>query len=142
MDKITPPVELELLKPTTPTVADALTVLQKECVVLINQALHLLNFDNSEDKIINTLRQLSHRIEGIIKAFGGNNGYQGNPFGRESQYRIDTDLKAILQWIHNTMINILREHSMGYENLEIWARDLTDIQRTIETFYMNCEGKI
>lgn len=106
------------------------------CLMLFNGALGDLETPERMHFVIDALRQASNKLNQVMTTLGGNNGYHGEPFGRESQYIILTDKKAIVQWLIDAVQNILKLDDMGYDGADVLVKSLMDCQVTIEKLFM------
>lgn len=112
-------------------------------VTLFASAIHMYDImEDAEAQIISTLRQISIDLSKVINMLGNPSGYIGNAFGRQGFFTNETNRKLALEWMNGILVNILREQAMGYNMVDIWTKDLIDIQKTIELlFLVRPEGK-
>ena len=126
--------------PSDAAISEIINLLN-ECVPMLNQAIHMFDFESYEMMVTNLLRQIGSKLGKVINLLGGNKGYVGTAFGRESQYVNATDRKSALQWMRNVIHSIIHILTVGQGGVESesWAKDLMDVLKTIEGLFLISE---
>lgn len=119
-----------------PSIMDALN-LMNQTLYLLNQAINLYDtLDDAEEQVVAVLRSISDNINKIVNIFGGNGGFVGKMLGQEGNLVAENNRKKIIEWIFNSLVNILTEYAQGYQNIPLWIQDLMNMQKTLEILFM------